>query len=234
MVTNGHSSSLSSRGTPQGKNALEAGSRSEAIVKGKLSGTSCYERKCIQMCFLTNPPPPPLTPPHTHTHTHETQTGNLTFFLLSPFYSFCLTVESDSQSFEQHLTVTCATAHSSLCTRQFVCHEWQECAHTIRASHFYRFRIRRNKITILTNHGSSFLAALTTSRRCCNWHFLQLARWLAEGSWASQITRNEIVEAGSKQEKRENITLKALVTTLFRHVSYMVNSLLWVLHHQKR
>jgi len=58
MLTNGHSSSLSlsSRGTPQGgKNALEAGSRSEAIVKGKLSGTSCYERKCIQMCFLTSP-----------------------------------------------------------------------------------------------------------------------------------------------------------------------------------
>ncbi len=46
-------------------------------------------------------PPPSDSPSHTctHTHTHQTQAGNRTFFLLSPFYSFCLAVvESDSQS----------------------------------------------------------------------------------------------------------------------------------------
>lgn len=48
---------------PWGKQqAREAGSRSEAIVKGKPSGTSCYERKYTEMCFL----PPCLQPP-----THE-------------------------------------------------------------------------------------------------------------------------------------------------------------------
>lgn len=36
---------------PQGSRQ-EVGSRSEAIVKGKPLASSCYERKCIQMCFL--------------------------------------------------------------------------------------------------------------------------------------------------------------------------------------
>lgn len=36
---------------PQGSRQ-EVGSRSEAIVKGKPPASSCYERKCIQMCFL--------------------------------------------------------------------------------------------------------------------------------------------------------------------------------------
>ncbi|GAA6109088.1 uncharacterized [Tachysurus ichikawai] len=62
MVTNDYSSSmsLSTGKTPRGKQqAQEAGSRSEAIVKGKPSGTSCYERKYTEMCFL----PPCLQPP---------------------------------------------------------------------------------------------------------------------------------------------------------------------------
>lgn len=64
-VTNDYSSSLS---PPGGKQlAHEAGSRSEAIVKGKPSGTSCYERKYTEMCFLPAcPAPPPPSPPPSH------------------------------------------------------------------------------------------------------------------------------------------------------------------------
>ncbi len=150
MVTNGHSSSLSlsSRGTPQGKNALEAGSRSEAIVKGKLSGTSCYERKCIQMCFLTSPLWLPLT--HVHTHTHTPNSG-WESDLFSPFSLLFLLFGSRKwfsilwTTVQTHLTVTCATAHSSLCTWQFVCHAWQECARMIRASHFCGLQVQGSK-----------------------------------------------------------------------------------------
>lgn len=47
---------------PQGSRQ-EVGSRSEAIVKGKPLASSCYERKCIQMCFLCVHPLSPLPPP---------------------------------------------------------------------------------------------------------------------------------------------------------------------------
>lgn len=48
---------------PQGSRQ-EVGSRSEAIVKGKPLASSCYERKCIQMCFLyVHPPFCSLIPP---------------------------------------------------------------------------------------------------------------------------------------------------------------------------
>ena len=63
--------SAPSSSSPQGSpGKQEVGSRSEAIVKGKPLASSCYERKCIQMCFLfihprsspLSPPPPPPKP----------------------------------------------------------------------------------------------------------------------------------------------------------------------------
>lgn len=105
---------------PRGRNALEAGSRSEAIVKGKLSGTSCYERKCIQMCFLTSPHS--ASPSHVHTHTKPK-------LEIRPFFSFHSFLFGSRKRFsalwaavQTHLSVTCATAHLCLHARQFVCH----------------------------------------------------------------------------------------------------------------
>ncbi len=138
---------------PRGKMHWRAGSRSEAIVKGKLSGHFLLWE---EMHTNVLPDLPlwlsPHTRAHTHTHTHQTQAGNWTFFLLSSsfyIFSFCLAVESDSQSFEQQFKLTsplrAQTAHSSLCTWQFVCHAWQECARMIRASHFCGLQVQGSK-----------------------------------------------------------------------------------------
>lgn len=70
---------------PQGS-MQEVGSRSEAIVKGKPPASSCYERKCIQMCFLCVLPlsSPSLQSPLSLS---SLVAKNQSLFLLSPYPS---------------------------------------------------------------------------------------------------------------------------------------------------
>lgn len=69
---------------PQGSRQ-EVGSRSEAIVKGKPLASSCYERKCIQMCFLCVRPlfsPPSF--PSSFSHPCGRDSASLPSFLCVP------------------------------------------------------------------------------------------------------------------------------------------------------
>lgn len=95
---------------PQGSRQ-EVGSRSEAIVKGKPPASSCYERKCIQMCFLCVLP---LSSPSLHSPLSLSSlvAENQPLFLLSPHpsiypgcfsYSFFARVNVTGQLFRADL-----------------------------------------------------------------------------------------------------------------------------------
>lgn len=167
MVTNGHSSSLSlsSRGTPQGKNALEAGSRSEAIVKGKLSGTSCYERKCIQMCFLTSPLRLSLTHQHTHTHT-ELRLG------IGPFFSFLPFI----LSVKQQKVILSPLNNSSISPHRYVCNgAFKSTYSAVSLSCMARLCSHDKGFTLLWSTGSGFEETKSKTLRTVVHHFLQLS-----------------------------------------------------------
>ncbi len=89
---------------PRGKMHWRREAEAKPLWRGSCQALPVMRGNAYKCASWPTPPWLPLT--HTRTHTHQTQTGNRTFFLLSPFYSFCLAVESDSQSFEQQFKLT--------------------------------------------------------------------------------------------------------------------------------